>query len=258
MFDLKGKVIFITGASSGIGEACAEAFARCGSRLLLCARREGRLASLAERLQTQHAADVHYFRLDIADAGAVARAVADLPEAWQRIDVLVNNAGLSLALDKVYENKIEDIETMVDTNVKGLLYVTRAVAPGMAARNSGHIINIGSTAGHGIYPGGTVYCATKHAVNAITQGLKMDLHGTNVRVTSVDPGLTHTEFSLVRFSGDQERAGATYEGMTPLTGADIAETIVFCASRPTHVNILDVILTPVAQSGTMMVAREKP
>lgn len=257
MYDLHGKIVMITGASSGIGEACAFAFAQAGARLLLCARRYDRLQALEEKLREQYDTDVLAIQLDVRNNAAVERQIAGLPGNWKEIDVLINNAGLSKALDKVYQNKVEDIDVMVDTNVKGLLYVTRAVVPGMVERNRGHVINLGSTAGHSVYPGGTVYCATKHAVEAITQGLKMDLHGTKVRVTAVDPGLVNTEFSTVRFSGDRERADATYQGMTPLTAEDIADVILFCATRPAHVNINDLILMPVDQSSATMVYREQ-
>lgn len=255
MNDLTDRVVFVTGASAGIGAACAEAFARTGARLLLCARRAERLEAVAGRLRRDHGADVHTFTLDVRDADAVGAALDALPEAWQAIDVLVNNAGLARALDAVYENTQEHIDTMVDTNVKGLLYVTRAVVPGMVTRGWGHVINLGSTAGHGVYPGGTVYCATKHAVRAINEGLKMDLHGTPVRVSSVDPGLVETEFSIVRFDGDEERAAQVYAEMQPLTPTDIAEVVLFCATRPAHVNILDVVLVPTAQSAATMVHR---
>ncbi|MFO7313108.1 SDR family oxidoreductase [Rhodothermus marinus] len=254
--DLRDRIVFITGASSGIGAACAEAFARIGARLLLCARRRDRLEQLAEHLRRTYNADVHIFALDVRDAATVQQAIDSLPEDWQAIEVLVNNAGLSRALDPVYANKIEDIDLMVDTNVKGLLYVTRAVVPGMLARGRGHVINIGSIAGHEVYPGGTVYCATKHAVGAITRGLKLDLHGTPIRVSTVDPGMVgETEFSLVRFGGDAERAARVYEGTRPLTPADVAEAVVWCATRPPHVNVAEIILMPTDQSSATLIAR---
>src|SRR5690554_4582890 len=255
MYSLARKIVLITGASSGIGAACAEAFAKTGARLLLCARRRDRLDALSKRLRNQYEVDVHTFELDVRDNEMVLRRFEELPEEWRDVDVLVNNAGLSRELDPVYKNSVEDIDVMVDTNVKGLLYVTRAVVPGMVQRGRGHVINIGSTAGHTVYPGGTVYCATKHAVDAITQGLKMDLHGTPVRVTAIDPGMVQTEFSLVRFAGDQERADNTYAGMTPLTAEDVADVIVFCATRPAHVNTSDVILIPIDQSSATIVHR---
>lgn len=252
---LDDQLVFITGASAGIGAACAEAFARQGARLLLCARRSDRLDAVAERLRLQHGTDVHTFLLDVRDADAVDAALGALPPSWQAIDILVNNAGLARALDKVHENRRADLDAMIDTNVKGLLYVTGAVVPGMVQRGGGHVINLGSTAGHSVYPGGTVYCATKHAVDAITKGLKMDLHGTPIRVSTVDPGLVETEFSLVRFDGDAERADKVYAGMQPLTPADVADAVVYCATRPAHVNISEIILMPVAQSSATLVSR---
>lgn len=254
--ELRDRIVFITGASSGIGAACAEAFAQRGARLLLCARRLDRLGQLAEHLRRRYNVDVHGFRLDVRNAAAVQQAIEGLPEAWQAIEVLVNNAGLARALDPVYANTIEDIDRMVDTNVKGLLYVTRAVVPGMLARGRGHVINIGSIAGHEVYPGGTIYCATKHAVAAITQGLKQDLHGTPIRVSTVDPGMVGaTEFSLVRFGGDAERAARVYEATQPLMPADVAEAVVWCATRPPHVNIAEIILLPTDQSSATLIAR---
>lgn len=256
MYDFSDRLVFVTGASSGIGEACAEAFARMGARLLLCARRTERLTAVADRLRHEHDTDIYILTLDVRDDAAVQDALAGLPQAWQTIDVLVNNAGLSRGLDPAYANTPDQIDTMVDTNVKGLLYVTRAVVPGMVERERGHVINIGSTAGHGVYPGGTVYCATKHAVGAITRGLKMDLHGTPIRVSTVDPGLVETEFSLVRFDGDAERADSVYDTTTPLTPADVADAVVWCASRPPHVNIQEIILMPTVQSSPSLIERE--
>jgi len=254
---LKDKLVFITGASSGIGASCAEAFARRGARLLLCARREARLHTLADRLHTTYGTAVHPVLLDVREAARVEQTLAALPAPWQAIDVLVNNAGLALSRAKTHEHTLEDIDAMIDTNVKGLLYVTRAVVPGMVARGSGHVVNIGSTAGHEVYPGGTVYSASKHAVDAITKGLKMDLLGTPVRVSTVDPGLVETEFSVVRFYGDEARAQAVYAGIQPLTPDDVADAVVYCASRPPHVNINEIVMMPVAQSSSLLVHREK-
>lgn len=251
-YSLEGKIVMVTGASSGIGEACTRAFADAGARLILCARRMERLSALAAELHTP----THLIELDVRDQSAVEQAVAGLPEAWRAIDILLNNAGLSRALAKLQEYDIQDMDEMVDTNVKGLLYVTRAVAPGMVARNSGHIINIGSIAGHWTYPNGAVYCATKAAVKSISEGLKMDLNGTAVRITSVDPGLVETEFSVVRFHGDADRAKKVYEGIKPLSGADVADVVLFCATRPAHVNINDVILMPVHQASATQVYRQ--
>ena len=255
MFDLTDRLVCITGASAGIGAACADAFARRGARLLLCARRTDRLRQVAGHLRDEHDADIYTFTLDVRDAQAVAQTFAALPAEWQAVDILINNAGLAKAMDPVYSNQTADIDVMVDTNVKGLLYVTKAVVPGMVARGQGHVINLGSTAGHGVYPGGTVYCATKHAVRALTQGLKMDLHGTRVRVSSVDPGMVETDFSLVRFEGDADRADTVYATTEPLQAEDVADTVVWCASRPPHVNIQEVVLTAVYQSSPSMIYR---
>jgi serine 3-dehydrogenase len=251
-YSLTGKTVLITGASSGIGEACARAFAEAGARLILSARRMDRLQKLAAELKTP----THLIQLDVRDQAAVQRAIDTLPAEWQAIDILLNNAGLSRGLTKLQEYVIEDINEMVDTNVKGLLYVTRAVAPGMVARGKGHIINIGSIAGHWTYLNGAVYCATKAAVKSITEGLKMDLNGTPVRVSAVDPGMVETEFSMVRFHGDEARASKVYENVTkPLTGADVADVVLFCATRPSHVNINEVILMPVAQASVTQTYR---
>lgn len=250
---LQDQIVFVTGASSGIGAACCEIFAAQGAKILMAARRIERLQMLAKRLPTES----HHFLLDVTKPEQVEQAIRLLPPQWQKIDILLNNAGLSRGLDKLYEGKRQDWEEMIDTNIKGLLYVTRAVLPGMLCRGRGHIINIGSTAGHEVYPGGNVYCATKHAVKALTQGLKMDLLGTPLRVSSVDPGLVETEFSLVRFRGDTERAKAVYAGLQPLAPRDVAEVVLFCATRPPHVNINDVILMPVAQASSMLVSRKE-
>lgn len=249
------STVLITGASSGIGQACAQALARVGARLILVARRGERLKTLADSL-THLEADVFTLELDVRSSENVEAAIRSLPPAWSNIDILVNNAGLSKALDPAYGNLVTDIDVMVDTNVKGLLYVTRAVVPAMVARGNGHIVNIGSTAGHEVYPGGTVYCATKHAVAAISSGLKMDLHGTGVRVSSVDPGLVETEFSEVRFEGDRERAANVYRGMQPLTPEDVADAVLYCVSRPAHVNISEIILMPTDQSSSTLVRRD--
>jgi len=258
MTDQKDKTVLITGASSGIGAACAQVFAQAGARLILAARRRDRLQSVARSLEEQTGCATHLIELDVRDRDAVAAAIAALPSEWQGIDVLVNNAGLSRGLDKLHEAQIQDWEEMIDTNIKGLLYVTRAVVPGMVNRDKGHVVNIGSTAGHETYPGGNVYCATKSAVMALTEGLKLDLLGTSVRVSSVDPGLVETEFSDVRYRGDRARASSTYSGMTPLTPHDVAEIVLFCATRPPHVNISDVLVMPTDQSSATRVHRRSP
>src|SRR5579862_2500728 len=254
---LKGKIVFITGASSGIGAATALAFAAEGVRLLLAARRAGKLAEVASLAHERGAEAVHSIDLDVRDHRAVQQAIDDLPAAWAEIDILVNNAGLSRGLDKLYMGRIEDWEEMIDTNVKGLLYVTRAVVPGMVVRGHGHIINLGSTAGEITYPKGAVYCATKAAEKSINEGLRQDVLGTPVRVTSVDPGMVETDFSLVRFRGDAERAAKVYKGVKPLTAEDIADVIVWAATRPAHVNIARVTLTPVQQANSLLFSRDE-
>jgi len=241
---LKDKLVLVTGASSGIGRACAEAFAREGCRLLLAARRHDRLEALAAGLD----ADTRLLALDVRDRAAVDAAMATLPDAWAGPDVLVNNAGLSRGLEPVHEGDPQDWEEMIDTNLKGLLWLTRAVLPGMVARDTGHVINIGSISGHQVYAGGAVYCATKYAVRALTQGLRLDLLGTKVRVSSVDPGLVHTDFSLVRFHGDQQRADPVYQNFPPLQPRDVAECVLFCASRPPHVAVMDLVVMPQDQA----------
>jgi len=255
MESVKDKIVCITGASSGIGAACAEVFAREGSALILSARRGERLENVARTIRERYRVKVHSMCLDVTRQRDVENVFASLPEEWQAIDILVNNAGLSRGLDKIQEGKIQDWEEMIDTNVKGLLYVSRAVLPGMVQRNRGHVINLGSIAGRQLYPGGNVYCASKFAVRALNQGMKMDLLGTQVRVSSVDPGLVETEFSEVRFHGDKERAKKVYADMRPLNGDDVAEAVLFCATRPPHVNILEVVLVPTAQASVRDVHR---
>ena len=254
---LTGKIVFLTGASSGIGESTAYAFAAEGARLILCARRKDKVDAVARQALEKGAQAVHTFDLDVRDHAAVAAAVAALPAEWAAIDILVNNAGLSRGLDKLYQGHIEDWEEMIDTNVKGLLYVTRAVVPGMVERGSGHILNMGSTAGELPYPNGAVYCATKAAEKSINDGLRQDLLGTPLRVTSIDPGMVETDFSKVRFRGDEARAAKVYQGVIPLTPDDIADAIVWAASRPVHVNIAHVLMTSVTQANSIMFHREQ-
>ena len=254
---LKDRVVFITGASSGIGAACARAFAAEGARLLLAARRVERIEAMEVDLLEAGAAAVHAFPLDVQDRGAVEQAIANLPVEWRAIDVLVNNAGLSRGLDKLWEGKTQDWEDMIDTNVKGLLWVTRAVVPGMLARGRGHVVNLGSTAQEIAYPGGNVYCGTKAAVKLINDGLRIDLLGTPVRVTSIDPGMVETEFSQVRFRGDQERAAKVYQNITPLTPEDVADAIVWAATRPAHVNVAHVLMTTVDQANSLLFNRKQ-
>jgi len=252
MMDFKDKTVFITGASSGIGAACARMFAAHGARLILSARRVERVRSLAAALP----AAAHVMQLDVRDQKQVQKKIDTLPAGWSAIDLLLNNAGLARGLSRLHEGDLNDWQEMIDTNVKGLLYVTRAIVPGMIARNNGHIINIGSIAGHEVYPNGNVYCATKHAVDALTRGLRLDLSGTPLRVSTVDPGLVETEFSLVRFHGDKQRAQNVYQGMQPLTAEDIADAVFYCASRPAHVQIAEIIILPTAQRSATVVDRK--
>ncbi|MEA5552159.1 SDR family oxidoreductase [Anabaena cylindrica UHCC 0172] len=254
MLSLANQIILITGASSGIGAACAQIFAPTGAKLILAARRWKRLQELAENLNIT-ADKIHLLQLDVCSCSSVESAISNLPPDWSNIDILINNAGLSRGLNKLHEGDVQNWEEMIDTNMKGLLYVTRHIVPGMVARGRGHVINLGSIAGHQTYPGGNVYCATKAAVKAISEGLKQDLLGTPVRVTSVDPGMVDTEFSQVRFHGDTERAKKVYEGLTPLTADDVADVIFFCATRPAHVNINEVIVMPVDQASATLVNR---
>ena len=252
---LNDQVVFITGASSGIGAACAHAFAAEGARLLLAARRVNRLERAAEALREAGAGEVRTLGLDVRDRSAVNAAIAALPDRWRGIEVLVNNAGLSRGLDRLQDGSHSDWEEMIDTNVKGLLWVDRAVTPLMVERGRGTVIHIGSIAGREVYPAGNVYCATKHAVRALTDGLRIDLLGTGVRVSSVDPGMVATEFSQVRFHGDESRADAVYRGMRPLTGADVADAVVFVATRPPHVDVAEILLLPTDQASATQVHR---
>jgi NADP-dependent 3-hydroxy acid dehydrogenase YdfG len=255
MANLRGRTVFVTGASSGIGRATALAFAGESARLVICGRRLEPIEELAREATAAGAEGVYAFSLDVSERSAVERTLTQLPEQWRAIDILVNNAGLSRGLTKVYEQDPEDWQEMIDTNVLGLLHVTRAVVPGMVERGRGHVINLGSTAGHMTYANGAVYCASKAAEKAISEGLKLDLMGTPVRVTSIDPGMVETEFSKVRFRGDEERAAKVYQSITPLQAEDVAEAIVWAASRPAHVNIHTIVLTPVDQANSLVFNR---
>lgn len=249
------KTVLITGATSGIGEACARKFAEGGYNVIITGRRAGRLESLKAELE-KAGARVRTLQFDVRDAEAASAAVGSLPEEWSRIDVLVNNAGLALGLDKEYEGSQEDWNIMIDTNIKGLLTMTRLIVPGMVERGSGHVINIGSVAGDAAYACGNVYCATKAAVKAITDGLRIDLADTPVRVTNIKPGLVETEFSRVRFHGDNERADNVYKGIKPLTGADIADVVYYAASAPAHVQIAEVLILATHQASGSVIVRK--
>ena len=251
-----GKVVFITGASSGIGAACAVRFAEAGARLLLAARRTDRLHEIAAGLHAAGFDHVHTVVLDVRDNQQVQAVLEALPEQWRAIDVLINNAGLSRGLEKLYEGHIDDWEEMIDTNVKGLLYVTRAVVPGMVQRRAGYVVNIGSVAGHMTYPKGAVYCATKAAEKSITEGMRQDLLGTPIRVTTIDPGMVETEFSKVRFHGDEDRAAKVYQGITPLQPEDVADAILWAVTRPAHVSIAEILLTSIDQANSVLFNRQ--
>lgn len=251
---LNGKEVVITGATAGIGEATAHLFAESGANLVLTGRRKARLKQLHDKLSSQFDVYVDIHAFDLRDREACQNFVDALAKP---VDILINNAGLAKGKDAVYEAKLDDWDTMIDTNIKGLLTLTRLITPRMKSRNEGHIINIGSIAGHESYAGGVVYCATKHAVKAITEASKKDLHGTKVRVSMVSPGLVETEFSEVRFDGDEKKASAVYENMEPLTAVDIAEIVHFTANRPPHVNIMDTVVFPVDQSASTMVSRDE-
>ena len=249
------QIAFITGASSGIGAACARKFAQNGYTLLLNARNTEKLQALQEELQAAYGIAVVLLPFDVRDREAATHALKQLPEEYQAIDVLVNNAGLALGIDKEYEGSEENYDTMIETNITALLMMTRLVVPNMVARGKGHIINIGSVAGDAAYPGGSVYCATKAAVKVLSDGLRMDLVDTPLRVTNVKPGLVETNFSVTRFGGDKERADKVYQGIKPLTGEDIAEVVYFAASAPAHVQIAEVLVLATHQASGSLVYR---
>lgn len=249
------RIALITGASSGIGEACARKFAEGGYDLILTARRAEKLAELKAELEAE-GTKVKTLTFDVRDAEAAETAVDSLEPEWRKIDVLINNAGLALGLDKEYEGDPDDWNTMIDTNIKGLLTMTRLIVPGMVERNEGHVINIGSVAGDAAYAKGNVYCATKAAVKTITDGLRIDLAETAVRVTNLKPGLVETNFSNVRFHGDNQRADNVYKGITPLTGADIADVAFYAASAPKHVQIAEVLILATHQASGSVIYRK--
>jgi serine 3-dehydrogenase len=249
--------VFISGASSGIGEACAHAFASAGHDLVLVARREDRLSALQHSLNEEYRVKVHCFHLDVRNRDELNSLIQQNPEVFQTIDVLINNAGLAKGRDPIQKGKPEDWEIMIDTNLKGLLNVTHGLLPGMVERKKGHIVNIGSVAGHWTYENGNVYCATKYAVRALTEGMRMDLNGTGIRVTEISPGMVETEFSEVRF-GNKDLGSAVYQGRTPLTPKDIAETVLWCVQRPSHVNIQEVVIFPTEQASVHSPLKKLP
>jgi len=254
---LNNKTVFITGASAGIGKACAVSFAEEGANLILSARRKEKLDALSEDIKSKYGVKVYSFELDVRNSEQVKEKILSLPDEWKQIDILINNAGLAKGFSKINDGDIEDWEAMIDTNVKGLLYVTRYILPLMIERKEGHVINLGSIAGHQVYPYGNVYCATKFAVNSLSEAIRMDTLENNIRVTNIAPGLVKTEFSEVRFNGDNERAENVYKGIEPLTGEDIADLVLFAATRKSHVNINEIVVTPTAQASATQVFRKE-
>ena len=250
------KTVLITGASSGIGEGCARKFASQGFRLILNARSADKLAILAQELKETYNTECLVMPFDVCDRKAATEALESLPQEWKSINVLINNAGLAVGVDKEHEGDVEEWDTMIDTNIKALLSMTRLVVPGMVERGHGHIINIGSIAGDAAYPGGSVYCATKAAVKALSDGLRIDLVDTPLRVTNIKPGMVETNFSVVRFRGDKEKADNVYKGIKPLTGGDIAEIAYFAASAPEHMQIAEILVMPTHQATGTIVSRK--
>jgi 3-hydroxy acid dehydrogenase/malonic semialdehyde reductase len=255
--NLKNKTVLITGASTGIGEACAYQCAAAGANLILIARRAQKLQDLVANLKSKYKVNILTLILDIRDKIAITEACKQLSSEWANIDILINNAGVALGKDKFQDAAMDDLETMIDTNIKGTLFLTKNILPLMLARNQGHIVNIGSIAGHEVYPGGATYCATKFAIGAFTDGLKKDLLGTAIRVNLISPGMVKTDLSRVRFKDDQEKVDAVYANMTPLSATDIAETVLFCVTRAAHVNISEIVVLPTDQASTTMVHRNK-
>lgn len=254
MVNLQNKIVLITGASSGIGHACARLFAKNGTKLILCARRQERIEQLASDLKAMHNTESLVITLDVQDKYKVESTLSSLPAEWQAVSVLINNAGLALSSDPIQQGSIANWEVMIDTNIKGLLYVTRHILPGMLTREEGHIINIGSIAGQECYTNGNVYCATKHAVRAISKSMRMDLLGSPIRVTEIAPGAVETEFSEVRWN-DKDKAKAFYQDFNPLFAEDIADAAFYCATRPQHVDIAELTIMPTAQPSATAIHR---
>lgn len=252
---MENKIVLVTGATSGIGESCAKKFAKNGYDLIITGRRQNKLNVLKVELENI-GANVLAIQFDVRERSAVKKAIEYINEKWSHIDVLINNAGLALGLDSEYEGDFEDWDTMIDTNIKGLLNMTRFVVPNMISRNSGHIINIGSVAGDAAYAKGNVYCATKSAVKTLTDGLRIDVAESNVRVTNIKPGIVETNFSNVRFHGDDKRAAGVYKGVKPLTGDDIADVVFYAASAPAHVQIAEVLVLATHQANGSFIARK--
>ena len=251
---MENKIAFITGATSGIGEACAVSLAKEGFAIVACGRREKRLVDLEKSLPK--GTPYHYLVFDVREKEKVYQAIDSLPQEWKHIEVLINNAGNAHGLDPIHEGSEDDWDAMMDINVKGLLYVSKKIIPGMVERKSGQVINIGSTAGKEVYPKGNVYCGSKHAVDAITKGMRLDLNPYGIKVIGVHPGLVETEFSLVRFKGDEKKSDHVYQGLDALKAADIADIVTFAITRPAHVVMADIIILPTAQASTMLVNRK--
>jgi len=253
---MKNKIVFISGANSGIGKACAEKFAENGAKLILCSRDIDKLIKAAESINKKYDTEILTYQLDVRDREKVATVIGVLPKKWQKIDVLVNNAGGALGLEKFQDGNMDDWDEMIDSNVKGLLYLSRNIVPLMIKNKKGHVINIGSIAGVAAYPNGAVYCGVKAAVRLISDGLRMDTVDTPVRVTNVQPGMVETNFSVVRFHGDRERAKKVYQGLKALTAEDIADIVFFSASLPEHVQICEVTVTPNSQASATIVHKK--
>ncbi len=251
------KIALITGATSGLGKAIALRLAKEGYDVIIAGRRKDRLEELEREIEIKYESKVYSLCFDVRVYNEVEKAIASLPAEWTTIDILVNNAGLAVGLDPIQQGVIDDWERMIDTNIKGLLYVTRVVSPGMVVRKSGHIVNLGSIAGKGVYPNGAVYCATKHAVDALSQGMRMDMLPYGIRVTQVCPGAVNTEFSLVRFKGNQDRADLVYDGYDALTAENIADAVFYAVSQPPHVNIQDMLVMPTAQANGSIFHKEE-
>jgi len=251
---MEKRIALITGATSGIGEATARLLSKNGFKLIICGRRQDRLAKISNELSSS--TEVTTLQFDVSNQVEVSKAIQSLPQQWRKIDVLINNAGNAHGLSPIQTGDVEDWDKMIDINVKGLLYVSKEIMNGMIERKSGHIINIGSIAGKEVYPNGNVYCASKYAVDALTKGMRFDLNPHGIKVTSINPGMVETEFSLVRFKGDSERATNIYKGLAPLVANDIADVILFALTRPAHVVLADMLVLPVAQASATVVKRE--
>lgn len=253
---MDNKIAFITGATAGIGKASAELFAKNGYNIIITGRRKERLDEFSQHLKSTYAIDVLALNFDVRNLNEVETVISSIPDHWKKINVLLNNAGLAAGLNTIQEGNVNDWERMIDTNIKGLIYMTRNIAPIMIDNGYGHIINIGSIAGKEVYANGNVYCATKHAVDALTKGMRIDLLSHNIKVTAINPGMVETEFSIVRFNGDEERAKSVYKGLQPLLPEDVAETVYWVATRPPHVNINDIVIMPTVQANATTTLRK--